>query len=86
MKLPGCEILIGTAARTLAPLTNFPKDVAVVSNCYGNVNSTQMNKGNCHISTSTAPSSVQFEGNGANTVFYNRIELSLIRMYFFNSK
>ena len=24
MKLPGCEIL-GTAARTLAPLTNFPR-------------------------------------------------------------
>ena len=24
MKLPGCEIL-GTAAKTLAPLTNFPR-------------------------------------------------------------
>ena len=84
MKLPGCEIL-GRAARTLAPLTNFSKDVAVVPNCYGNVNSTQMNKGNCHISTSTAPSSTQFGGNGANTVFYNRIEQSLIGMYFFNT-
>ena len=27
MKLPGCEIL-GTAARTLAPLTNFPRAAA----------------------------------------------------------
>ena len=28
MKLPGCDIL-GTAARTLAPLTNFPRAAAV---------------------------------------------------------
>ena len=61
------------------------EDVAVIPNCYGNVNSTQMNKGNCHISTFTAPSSIQFGGNEANTVIYHIIELSLIRMYFFNS-
>ena len=32
MKLPGCEIL-GTAARTLAPLTNFPRAAPRLKHC-----------------------------------------------------
>ena len=39
MKLPGCEIL-GTAARILAPLTNFPRAPAAGQTChrYGKLN------------------------------------------------